>query len=138
MRFAPNWVSAPGETIIDILEDRDISVSVFSNLIGEDLDTIENLLAGNQRIERDLASKLTESLGFSKEFWIRRDQLYFQRKAELEEQWLNCLPLAEMKKQNLVEKGQSVIDSCFEFFGVGNLSEWNSKYRTQFDNLVFR
>lgn len=138
MSFAPNWVSAPGNTIVDILEERRISIEKFCQIIDEKKNTIDDLISGNYRINQPLASKLKSSLGFSEEFWIQRDKIYFERNAELESEWIRGLPVSEMKKRGLINNTNKLLDSCFNFFGISSLSEWNSKYQTQINSLAFR
>lgn len=138
MSFNPNWVVPPGNTISDVLTERDMSKERFSQCLEEDMETVESLLLGNYRISPDLATKLKKVLGFTEKFWLDRDQIYCDRAKALEEEWVKRLPISEMRKRGLIRAGESLIQSCFEFFGIRSLSEWNLKYKSQINTLAFR
>jgi Zn-dependent peptidase ImmA (M78 family)/plasmid maintenance system antidote protein VapI len=138
MSFAPNWVTPPGNTILDILEEKGMTIDAFSRNIREESNVIKDLLCGNYRIDSLLASKLKDSLGFSENFWLQRDKVFFERKQQLEAEWIKSLPLSEMKKRGWIDKKEKALDACLNFFGVRSLSDWNLKYRNQINNLAFR
>lgn len=74
--FNPNWVSAPGDTIKDILEERNIPVHEFARGIHLNLDKTELLLAGDYEIDVNLAWVLGQYFGISAQFWINRETTY--------------------------------------------------------------
>jgi HTH-type transcriptional regulator/antitoxin HigA len=69
-------VSAPGETIKDILEEKNWSVEKFAGKIGLTTQEAHKLLKGKMQIEDKLADKLGEVFGTDKEFWLKRDSNY--------------------------------------------------------------
>jgi plasmid maintenance system antidote protein VapI len=78
--FSPDWVSPPGDTIKDILAERNMSESEFSALIGLSGEETNNLLSGNAMITIAMARKLERVFGASVEFWMARDYRYWQSK----------------------------------------------------------
>lgn len=74
--FNPNWVSAPGDTIKDILEERNTPVHEFARGIHLNLDKAELLLAGDYEIDVALAHTLGKYFGISTQFWINREATY--------------------------------------------------------------
>ena len=74
--FNPDWCSAPGDTIIDILHDRGISIHDFANGIHLDLDKTNELLIGDYEIDDTLAFTLGQYFGNSGQFWINREKRY--------------------------------------------------------------
>ena len=74
--FNPNWCSAPGDTIKDILEERGTPVFEFARGIHLPLDKTELLLAGDYEIDVWLAGTLSAYFGNSMQFWINRERIY--------------------------------------------------------------
>jgi len=74
--FIPNWTSAPGETIQDILVERSITVEQFGKILDLDEAVAKELLVGNLEITETLAEKLAQSLGSTKAFWMKRESNY--------------------------------------------------------------
>jgi HTH-type transcriptional regulator/antitoxin HigA len=75
--FRPDWASAPGDTIMDIMENRAISKSLLGEALGLSLGRLENLLIGGT-MSSELASKLSKVLGGSETFWNNREKQYRQ------------------------------------------------------------
>jgi HTH-type transcriptional regulator/antitoxin HigA len=70
--FRPDWASAPGDTIMDIMENRAISKSLLGEALGLSLGRLENLLIGGT-MSSELASKLSKVT-----FWNNREKQYRQ------------------------------------------------------------
>lgn len=65
--FEPDWFSAPGGTILDVMEERDMSSKELAGLLGYSIDRTERLIAGKDAITRDVAALLAERVGGSGE-----------------------------------------------------------------------
>jgi HTH-type transcriptional regulator / antitoxin HigA len=76
--FEPNWKSPPGDTIKDIIDEKNIPIKVFLDKMDMSLVDIMKLLDGNIIIDENIASKLSDVLGSSKEFWLNREKQYRQ------------------------------------------------------------
>ena len=74
--FQPSWVSSPGETILDILEERGWSKKEFSKRIGVAPKNVNKLLRGEVKLTAQLATSLSQVLGSTPEFWLNREALY--------------------------------------------------------------
>ena len=74
--FQPNWASAPGDTIADILRERGISVESFAESMHLSLDETNNLLQGRVLIKTRVARSLSRVLGASSGFWMHRERQY--------------------------------------------------------------
>src|SRR5205807_685521 len=57
-QFRPEWASAPGETIADILRERQISLKEFARSMDEPPEHLTDLLEGRATITLGLARKL--------------------------------------------------------------------------------
>jgi plasmid maintenance system antidote protein VapI/Zn-dependent peptidase ImmA (M78 family) len=131
--FTPDWTSAPGETIRDILELRGFSIAAFAQLMEQPVDRLLDLLEGRTPITIAIARKLSSVLGASVEFWMARDFEFREDRSRLASDrtnWLTELPKADMVKFGWIQEPRSELDleTYLDFFGVRTLSEWNHKY----------
>lgn len=137
--FEPDWISPPGDTIEDLLDERGWSKTEFAQRTGFTPKHVNELVKGRATISADAAERLSRVLGSTPDFWLVRDAQY---QAELERRrtvesarkdagWLEELPLAWMRKNQWVEsfrdKGAQVVE-CLRFFGVASVEAWRSKY----------
>lgn len=75
--YTPDWVSPPGETLADILKEREIPLRVFANRIGMTRKETYRLMKGEIEITTRIACKLENAFGVpSARFWIERERLY--------------------------------------------------------------
>lgn len=74
--FNPNWVSKPGATINDILEERKISILDFSMKLGMSVDDCLKLIKAELEIDLVMAKKLEKVIGSSTKFWLKREKTY--------------------------------------------------------------
>jgi HTH-type transcriptional regulator/antitoxin HigA len=84
MSFHPDWVSPPGDTIAAILDEQKMSTQEFIDQTGFTKNYAEGLLAGTAGITPAVAKRLSEVLGSTSKFWLRRDRRYWDGKAGLE------------------------------------------------------
>lgn len=87
-QFTPDWVSAPGDTIKDLLEERGIGIQDFAGRIGKSSDFVNALLIGQESIDEGLAQLLEQSLGGPAKFWMNREQDYREDLGRLNKEWL--------------------------------------------------
>jgi plasmid maintenance system antidote protein VapI len=73
MSFKP---SPPGDTILDILEERKISRLQFEQIIGLSEGSVDDLISGDLCITPNVATRLSETLGSTPEFWMNREKDY--------------------------------------------------------------
>ena len=71
-----DWVSVPGETILDMLEERGWSQSELAERTGYTLIHISQLIEGNASITDEIALKLERALGSTAGFWLHREAQY--------------------------------------------------------------
>ncbi len=74
--FDPDWCSAPGDTLRDILEHKRLSPDNLAALTQLDRTTVDGLLAGDVELTWDIARRLEMALGASAQFWINREADY--------------------------------------------------------------
>lgn len=132
--FQPTWVSPPGETILDILSDREISPESLARNIGYDINGINSLLNGSHEISDLLAHQLADAIGPDADFWITREKQYredvsriYRCTSKEEDSWLADLPIKSMQAfgwiSNSESKSKKVLD-CLDYFGISDISAW--------------
>ena len=74
--FTPDWVSPPGDTIDDILEERGWTQVDFAQRLGYSIEFISQLIKGKAPINEDTAIKLEGVLSSTAAFWLKREAQY--------------------------------------------------------------
>lgn len=77
--FAPGWISAPGETVADLLEERGWSQADFATRTGFSQKHAHLLLQGKVPISEGTALKLEQVLGGSARFWMNLETQYWEQ-----------------------------------------------------------
>lgn len=74
--FAPDWVSPPGETITDLLEERDWTQTQLAAQLGYSEVQVCQLINGEIAITTETAHKLVEVFGSTVDFWLKLEAIY--------------------------------------------------------------
>jgi HTH-type transcriptional regulator/antitoxin HigA len=74
--FNPNWVSPPGDTIADLLEERDWTQSELAESLDFTERQVSQMINGEVSIGKETAVKLANVLGSTAEFWLNREAQY--------------------------------------------------------------
>lgn len=80
----PDWVSPPGETICDLVEEQGLTQQQLANALNLDHDDFTALIDGDLFLSPSLAERLVKQLGATSDFWLRREQKYRERLSRLE------------------------------------------------------
>jgi HTH-type transcriptional regulator/antitoxin HigA len=140
----PDWVSAPGETMRDILEVRGMSISAFGAELGEPADQVSALLDGRMPITLSIARRLAAVLGSSVEFWMCREAEYREDSLRVFASyavWLDELPVGDMIKFNWIPAMQTpveLVDASLRFFGVSSPKDWEKSWSSGANAVAFR
>ena len=143
-QFCPNWISAPGDTIADILHERGISSNEFAEYMGCSIDDVRDLLLGRSTITISMARQLSQVLGASLEYWMSRDFHFREDVKRIHgggQEWLRELPLGDMISFGWLKPPPHPIEelaACLQYFDVSDISEWHSAYRGIQEMAVFR
>ncbi len=141
--FTPDWISSPGETIEDILEERGWTKKDFADRAGFSTKHVNELVKGRVSITAEMAERLSRVLGSTPAFWLTSDASYqaaLERRRVIEEacedaDWLKELPLSSMKKYGWIRefknKGEQVLE-CLRYFGVHSVDIWRQQYPNQY------
>lgn len=141
--FAPNWVSPPGETIIDLMEERGWTQAELARRLGYSQKHVSLLVNGKVPLSDEAALRLERVLGSTASFWLTREAKFREHCARIEAAkahadwvgWLDLLPVKELMKfgsittRRMVPKNKpAVVDDCLRFFGVASPDEWEEHY----------
>ncbi|MHB8482186.1 MAG: ImmA/IrrE family metallo-endopeptidase [Nitrospiria bacterium] len=147
--FRPDWISPPGDTIADIIEERNLSLIEFAEQMGQTPKHIDELLHGRTMITIETARRLEVVLGSSAVFWMIRDSQYHNDIARLQSKepdsvvsrWLTTLPLKDMVKFGWLRRtsgSTETLAECLRFFGVSDIGTWDKIYQDVFELCDFR
>lgn len=141
--FAPDWVSPPGDTILDLMEERGWSQAELAGRLGYSEKHVSLLVNGKVPLTEEAAIRLKSVLGSSVGFWLRREALYRERQAELDARklhasmvgWLERLPVRDLMKLGYIEKRRvdekskpGLVADLLAFFGVASSEQWRQRY----------
>src|SRR5690348_9817914 len=138
--FSPDWASAPGETISDLLSQKGLTLDHFARSLGWTVSSARQLISGNERIDSPTAIALSATLGGSSEFWLSRDRSYIAAARRTEEQWVNELPVEDMVRFGwLPEPAEHhQLEQLLQYFDVPSLPAWNERYGELAQRVPFR
>jgi HTH-type transcriptional regulator/antitoxin HigA len=149
--FSPDWVSPPGDTILDFLEERDWTQQQLADRLVYSLKHVNQLIKAKVPLTEDAAIRLQNVLGASVGFWLTREAQYRERMALLaaaERQvamvpWLERFPIKEMMdagalvKRRLDAKSKpQLVGELLGFYGVASPDQWETQYECM--QLSFR
>lgn len=141
--FQPDWRSSPGDTISDLMEERDWNQVELAKRLGFSTKHLNQLIRGKASLSEDTALKLERVLGSTARFWLNREAIYRERLARLEAQqlyaewtdWLDMLPLPWLKKVGVipderitVSRKPELVETLLQFFSVASPIEWAERY----------
>ena len=135
--YSPDYVSPPGETLADVLEDRGMSQAELARRTGLAIKTVNEIIKGKAPITPGTALKLERVLGVPASFWNAREQRYREflaRQAErnsLEAQmkWARQFPVKEMIRRNWLpatDDPMEQFEHLLRFFGVASPTQWRA------------
>lgn len=141
--FAPDWVLPPGESVLDIAEERGWTQAELAQRLGYSEKHVSQLINGKVPLSVDAAQRLERVLGSTMDFWLALEANYQKHKARLEaaEQhagwvsWLDELPLKELMASGAIPKARIdakhkpvLVEQCLRFFGVASPDDWRAHY----------
>jgi HTH-type transcriptional regulator/antitoxin HigA len=149
--FAPDWVSPPGESILDLIEERGWTQTELARRLGFTEKHVSQLINGKVPLSDDAALRLERVLGSSAGFWLARETKYRGHLSRLAAArihagwvgWLDELPLRELMKCGAITKRRidvkhkpDLVNDCLRFFGVASPDDWRNHYGDM--QLTFR
>ena len=81
---SPDWASPPGDTIVDLMEERGWTKGELARRLGCSAGYLNQLINGSVSITNDTALRLERVLGSTVNFWLNREANYRERLARLD------------------------------------------------------
>jgi HTH-type transcriptional regulator / antitoxin HigA len=143
-QYNPDYVSPPGDTLRDVLEERSMSQAELAERTGRPQKTISEIINGKAAITSDTALQLEHVLSIPAQFWTQREQNYQdflarqRRRDRLEKQkeWADKFPYKDMAKLGWVEGTKDKIQQCLNllnFFAIASPEQLEKHW----DNRAF-
>lgn len=145
--YMPDDVSPPGETLLDILEERGMTQAELSDRTGRPKKMINEIIKGKATITPATALMLERVLGTPASFWNDREQHYRESLARQAERnslkgqvdWLNQFPIKEMIEFGWLpttEDSVEMLRHVLSFFGIASPTQWSEIW--QRPSVAFR
>lgn len=136
---SPDWVSKPGDTIEDLLDERGWTQAELALRAGFTTKHVNDLVKGKKPLSADAAERLASVFGGTVEFWLVREAHYQaaislrrrQRLAARDSGWLELLPISFMSQRGWIEEspdGPAQVLACLQFFAVASVAAWEEVY----------
>lgn len=124
--WQPEWAVAPGEILLEALQEREMTQSELALRLGRPLKTVNEIIKGKAAITPETALQLELALGISARFWTNLETQYrdtlARRHAEAQLQreagWVDRFPVADLVRLGLVERGSTKAST------LANLLSW--------------
>lgn len=138
--YLPEHVSLPGETLQEVLDDRQMSQAELSERTGRPKKTINEIVRGKAAITPETALQFERVLGIPASFWNGLERNYREYLARTQEQellqastdWLSKIPVRSLEEFGWIERRNASVDRVREvlrFFGVASPAEWNQVFQ---------
>lgn len=137
--YQPDYVSPPGETLLETLEMLGISQAELALRAGRPKKTINEIIQGKVAITPETALQLERVLSIPASFWNKREYQYREFLARQEDKkhlekwipWLNEFPVEAMIQEGWVQERAYQAEQVHEvlkFFGVASPEAWRATW----------
>ncbi len=141
-QYTPDYVAPPGETLLEMLEERNMTQAELAERMGRPRKTINEIINGKAAITPDTAIQLERVFGVPTRFWSQLEQNYQdflarQREVErLEKQieWLNRFPIREMVRLGWIEHSRDKVvqlQILLNYFAVASPDQWQAYWENR-------
>jgi HTH-type transcriptional regulator / antitoxin HigA len=140
--YHPNYVSAPGETLLETLDTIGMSQVELAKRMGRPVKTVNEIIQKKAAITAETALQLEQVLHIPASFWLKREQQYRESLARLAEEqllkgwieWLKEIPIREMMRRGWIPSCTNKPQQVFEalrFFGVASPEAWRNVWENK-------
>ena len=141
-QYRPDYVSPPGETLLEALEERGMTQAELAQRTGRPKKTINEIVKGKAAITPETALQFERVLGIPATFWNKREQQYREALARLQDEqrlkgwkdWLKALPVKQMIAHGWVKRCEDKAAQVLEmltFFGVASPDAYEAVYEQE-------
>jgi HTH-type transcriptional regulator / antitoxin HigA len=141
-QYKPDSVTPPGETLLELLEERSMSQTELAERMGRPKKTISEIINAKAAITPDTALQIENVFGVPAHFWMRREQDYQESLARHREherlaqqmEWLKSFPVREMIKRGWIEDKKDKLEQfkvVLSFFGIASPEQWEKYWSSR-------
>lgn len=136
--FHPSYMSPPGETIADLLEEREMTQTELAERLGVTPKHVNQVVNHGASISADLALGLEKVFRVPAHFWLNRESLYQADLARQNEEkeleshidWAKRFPIKDLRRAGFLSKeatGVELVQELLRFLGVATPALWESR-----------
>jgi HTH-type transcriptional regulator/antitoxin HigA len=137
--WRPDWAVAPGEVLLEVLQERRMSQSELARRMGRPTKTINEIVNGKAAITPKTALQLELTLGITASVWTNLESKYRAHRARERARqeltanaaWADKFPIADLVRHELIQRGRTKGDTLaavLSFFGVSSPDAWERKW----------
>ncbi|OIO11887.1 MAG: hypothetical protein AUJ52_01290 [Elusimicrobia bacterium CG1_02_63_36] len=137
IKYEPDFVSPPGATLQDALDERGMSQVELAERTGHAPKVINEIVKGKAAITPETAIQLERVLGIGARFWSNRESRYREFLARQQEAlnlkphlaWAKQFPVREMKKYEFIDAPETdikLVGQMLDFFGVASPHQFDA------------
>jgi addiction module HigA family antidote len=134
--WQPDWTVAPGEILLEALQDREMTQSELAQRLGRPLKTVNEIVKGKAAITPETAIQLERALGISARFWTGLEAQYRDALAHQEAEqalqaqadWIDSFPITDMVRHQLIERGRTkaaTLANLLSWLGISSPSAYD-------------
>jgi HTH-type transcriptional regulator / antitoxin HigA len=136
----PNFVTPPGDTLAELLEEKGMTQSELAQRMKRPLKTINEIIRGKKELTAETAVQLERVLGAPAQFWLNREQRYREYLArqtadtelQLQQSWLDLFPIRDMQAKGWLPRSQNrpeLLVNLLQFFGLATPDSWGDVWQ---------
>lgn len=133
--YEPDFVTPPGETLLELLEERHMTQSELAQRMGRPLKTINEIIRGKTQLTPETALQLELVFGTPARVWLNLEQNYREHLArqaadeslQAYQTWLDRFPIKDMQTKGWLPNGRDrakLLVDLLQFFGLATPDSW--------------
>ena len=141
-KYEPDYAVPPGHTLQETIDELGMDQKELAQRIGLTTQTVNKIIKGIDPVTRETAIKLERATGVPARMWNSMEMNYRERLAKIEDEkqlesdleWLNDLPVNELKKRNIISNTRNksvLLQDILSFFGVNSKRDWENLWENK-------
>jgi addiction module HigA family antidote len=137
--YQPDFVLPPGDTILELLEERGMTQYQLAQRMGQSIKTINEVIHGKMLLTAEIAWQLEKALGTPARLWLKLEHYYrehLDRRAadktlQAQQGWLSHFPINSMQAWGWLPtdvNGTGLLVALLQFFGIAEPASWEDTW----------
>lgn len=148
--YEPNYAVPPGETLLDTLEELNMTQAELARRMNRPVKTINEIIKAKAEITPVTSLELERATGVPASLWNNLEKNYRDKLARIKERarlenhvdFLEIIPLKEMIRRSWISKSKDKVDQLVEvlnFFRISTIESWETIWGSELSgNVAFR